>query len=379
MNSLPSRRDTLKALPMIPALLHSSQTAPRFSEGIPEGVRAILTSTLEAGPSSLNTDWFGTTLLQGVLEWHRRGAVEARQFAAGWLDYHLHSGRVSPFSGAKSRDVIAGGVRITTYAGHFGLAFPCYEMAMQFASPEARRVCMDVARVILHQTARNRLGMVEHDDSGEFAIPDTCYFAVRALASAYALDPRGGQPFLDQAIFQLRTYIGTFLSQETGLARTVLFKQGLGQTCWTRASGWLLWAIVAVLRVLRREDPAFVFFQEKLKSVVTGMARLQDRSGGFRVLLDNPQTPLETTGTAMFASGVHEAVRKGWLTPSHLNAATSAWDFVRANITSAGGIRGAYTGWALPAEQGVMSMDEHKMGWIPGFILIVANEMTLPQ
>jgi hypothetical protein len=53
-----------------------------------------------------------------------------------------------------------------------------------------------------------------------------------------------------------------------------------------------------------------------------------------------------------------------------------AWDFVVRNLTNDGDIRNAYTGWALPAEQRQMSMDEHKMGWIPGFMLIVANEMT---
>jgi rhamnogalacturonyl hydrolase YesR len=106
------------------------------------------------------------------------------------------------------------------------------------------------------------------------------------------------------------------------------------------------------------------------------MAGVQHPSGGFRVLLDDPGTPLETTGAAMFATGVHEGIRNKWLPDTYRQAADRAWEFVKGNITDDGQVRNAYTGWAIPAEEREMSMDEHKMGWIPGFILMVANEMT---
>lgn len=369
----------MKAVALAP-LLPNAQAINRKAEALaaelPPGVRAIITSTLARDPATLNTDWFGTVLMQGLLEWHRRGVNEVRGFSAAWLDRHLRSAGVSQYSGATSREAIAGGIHITTYAGHFGLAFPCYEMSVQFDNQKARRVCIDVAKLILHQVARNRLGMVEHDDSGEFAIPDTCYFAVRALMSASVLDREYERAFREQAVFQLRTYVDTFLDPAKRLAKTVLFKDGLGKTYWTRASGWLLWAIASVLRLLPPSDPAFSTFVRDLRTLAAAFAAAQDSSGGFRVLLDDPQTPLETTGTAMFASGIHEAVRTKWLPDSYLPAAHRAWEFVKTNITNEGRIRNAYTGWAIPAENRVMSIDEHDMGWIPGFILIVANEMT---
>ena len=187
---------------------------------------------------------------------------------------------------------------------------------------------------------------------------------------------RFGPVFREQAHFQLRTYIDHFLSRETGLARTVLFREGPGKTYWTRASGWLLWAITGVLRLLPESDPNFRRYLEDLELLASGMRKTQDGSGGFRVLLDDPRMPLETTGTAMFASAVHEAVRREWLPASFADAAARAWSFVKGNIAPDGSIRSAYTGWAIPAEQRVLSMDEHKMGWIPGFILLVANEFA---
>ncbi len=378
MNNVLTRREALKAAMVSPLFSRNStvQSPSALPADIPEGVRAVIRNTLKEPPGALNTDWFGTTLLQGLLQWHRRGIADVKEFATAWLDGHLKSGTVSRFSGAKSREVVAGGIHITTYAGHFGLAFPCYEIAVQFQDERARRVCVEVGKIVLHQVARNRLGMVEHDDSGEFAIPDTCYFAVGALMSAASLNRILENVLREQAIFQLRSYVDTFLDRDKGLAKTVLLRDGLGKTYWTRASGWLLWAITAVLRFLPESHPSFPRFRDDFRALVAGMAKVQDASGGFRVLLDDPQTPLETTGTAMFASAAHEGIRNGWLPASYQPAVEHAWGFVKSNITEDGQVRNAYTGWAIPAENRVISMDEHKMGWIPGFILIVANEMT---
>ena len=47
-----------------------------------------------------------------------------------------------------------------------------------------------------------------------------------------------------------------------------------------------------------------------------------------------------------------------------------------SNITSDGRIRNVYTGWAMPAEQREILMDHKSHGWIPGVIMIAANEMV---
>lgn len=76
----------------------------------------------------------------------------------------------------------------------------------------------------------------------------------------------------DRAIYQLRTYIDVFLVKETGLAKTILPKTGLGKTYWSRASGWLLWAITGLLRYLPRNDPHFREFQADLAVLAKGIA-----------------------------------------------------------------------------------------------------------
>src|ERR1044071_4304578 len=86
------------ALPWLalPALARAGAATPlvRLPANVPPGVGAILTATLQGPPEALNTDWFGTTLMDGVLRWSRRGVCDAREFATAWLDYQLRAGTV---------------------------------------------------------------------------------------------------------------------------------------------------------------------------------------------------------------------------------------------------------------------------------------------
>ena len=234
-------------------------------------------------------------------------------------------------------------------------------MAQELGDHRARQVCLDIGKTILHQASRKRYGMVAHDDHAIFAIADTCYFVASPLMMASVLERSNGMAFREQALYQLRTYIDMFLTSDRGLSKTILLEDGLGKTYWTRASGWLLWAINGVLRRLPPAEAQFKGLCHDLRRLAEGIAGVQDSSGGFHVLLDDPTTPLETTGSAMFATGLHEGVRRGWLPGSFVDTANRAWKFVENNITPEGKILQVYTGWAVPAENRVMSMDEHRM------------------
>src|SRR2546429_480435 len=116
-----------------------------------------------------------------------------------------------------------------------------------FGNQRARKVAVDVANIVLHRTARNRLGLIAHDDTADFAIPDVTFLAVSSLMIGAALDSNNATAYRNQALYELRTSIETFLIKDIGLAKTVYLNDGIGRTSWTRASGWLFWAITAML------------------------------------------------------------------------------------------------------------------------------------
>jgi rhamnogalacturonyl hydrolase YesR len=355
----------------------SQSKAARLHHGVPPGVTAILARILAQDPASVNTDWFGTMPLLGALEWGRRGVPEVETFSKAWLGHHLQTKEVAKYAGNRSRPVWAGGVPLTTYAGHFGISQVCEQMFVQFKDERARKVAADVAGIVLHRTARNRLGLVGHDDTADFAIPDVTFFAVSSLMIGADVDAQNAASYREQALYQLRTSIDTFLMADTGLAKTLYRNDGVGKTYWTRASGWLLWATTGMLRRLDPKHAAVNAFTADLRRLADGMLRVQDTSGGFHVLLDDPSTPLETSGAAMFALGVHESVRRGWLPDSYRSASERAWEFVKAHLTDQGALRNTYYLWALPAENRDMRVRDETSGWAMGFVLAAANEMTL--
>lgn len=314
-----------------------------------------------------------------ALRWHRRGYAEAGPFATAWLVHHLKTTTVAKYSGSRSRPVWAGGLPLTTYAGHFGVSLVCEELVDQLKDTRARRIAIDLADIILHRTARNRLGLVGHDDTAAFAIPDVTFFAVSSLMIGAAHSGASGQAYRDDAVYQLRTAIDTFLMEDTDLAKTLYRDGSVGKTYWTRASGWLLWSITAMLRRLDPGHAAFAGFRDDLKRLVDGMIRVQTPDGGFHALLDDPSTPLDTTGPCMFGMGVHEAVRRRWLEAGYSSAALRAWDFVKKNLTDQGVLRNTYYLWALPAENRDMRVRDEDSGWAAGFVLAAADEMTLEE
>jgi rhamnogalacturonyl hydrolase YesR len=358
-------------------LLAMAAVVPKLPSAVPPGVYAILKRLLSQEPSALNTDWFGTMPLLGALHWRRRGVAAVEPFAKRWLSHHLSARDVAKYSGNRSRVVWAGGVPLTTYAGHFGMSQVCEEMVDQFGDERAKRIAVDLAEIVLHRTARNQLGLIGHDDTADFAIPDVTYFAVSSLMIAARFDPQNRRALQEQAVYQLRTAIDTFLMPDTGLARTLFRGAGVGQTYWTRASGWLLWSIAAMLRRLTPRHPATPNFLSALERLVEGMVRVQDSSGGFHVLLDDPSTPLDSTGPAMFVWAAHEAIRRKWLSDRWTPAVDRAWAFVRANLTDDGVLRQTYYTWAIPAENRQMRLKDETAGWAIGFVLVDAYEMTL--
>jgi len=371
---------TLVAAGLSAAASIDSAAQPAYAylhRSLPPGVAAILQRMLAQEPSSLNTDWFGTMPLIGALEWRRRGVAEVEPFAKAWLTHHLNTKDVARYTGNRSRMVWAGGIPLTTYAGHFGISQVCEQLVAQFQDERARKVAEDVAAIVLHRTARNRIGLIGHDDTAEFAIPDVTFFAVNSLMIAAALDAKHASAYREQALYQLRTAIDTFLVPEIGLAKTVYRSDGVGTTDWSRASGWLIWAITAMLRRLDAHHPAFTGFTADLRRLVDGMIRVQEPNGGFHVLLDDPSTPLDSTGPAMFALGVHECVRRRWLPDTYSAPAGKAWTFVTANLADDGVLRNTYYLWALPAEKRDMRLRDEASGWAMGFVLAAANEMTL--
>jgi len=359
-------------------------------EKIPSKFQAVIDNLLSREPGYWNTDWDGTMAMESLLGWSRRGIEGTLGYAQEWLDYHIDNDNklsdeefYDTFSGPSTCRIMRGKyLPFTMYSGFFGLPFPCYELYRINGDERAKQICLDVANAILHKSARNKFGLVLHDDgvdgSQTFTIPVSIYFVTKALMIASVLDGDHGEVYQEQALYQIKTCTSIFLDKEKGLAKTVLFPSGLGKTFWCRASGWLAYAILGVLRFLPREHPDFETLTMDLKMLADGVTKYQGPTGGLRVLIDQLETPEEISGTAMCMTAIREGVVKGWIPDEYDDFLEKGWNFVQNHVAEDGEITSVYTGWALPAEEGKIIMDQSKTerGWIPAVILRAANIMT---
>lgn len=352
---------------------------------VPPGMLSVIARTLQDDPKSYNTDWFGTMVIHGLMRWAERGVIEALDFSKEWFAFHLSRDPglsddefCQTYSGSGGRVIRTGPLPFTTYCGLFGLNFACYPLFKQTGDSRARDVCVSVADAILHHTSRNHLGMVAHADRDPFAIPDACYYVAPPLMLASQLDEKNRHALRQQAIYQLRMCNSVFLDRKKNLSRTMLFNETgeLGKTFWTRATGWHMWALCGVLDGLAPGDPEYKEFCTDLKALADGVSKCQDSDGCLHVLIDEPDTPKETTGTAMALRSIHEGIRRGWLPHEYDRFMEMAWKFVQSNLSDEGEIHQAYTLWAVPAEERQLATETTRAGFVVGLIILLADEMT---
>jgi hypothetical protein len=64
-------------------------------------VATLLAATLNLDAASVNTDWYGTMHVYGLLGWAKRGVPEAGSFARVWFEHQLRSSTVAHYAGQK--------------------------------------------------------------------------------------------------------------------------------------------------------------------------------------------------------------------------------------------------------------------------------------
>lgn len=344
-------------------------------------VETLVAHTLHREARSLNTDWDGSLVIAGLLDWGAlTGDKRCLEFGMRWFaDHAAHDATMSDerfyqtYIGIRSRIIRSGPLVFTAYCGHWGLAYPCQRLAGTTTDDRPAAAVVAVADFLLHQAARSPHGCLYHDDHADFLIPDTCYFAAPVLAIAGQLT--GADVYVEQAARQLSAYLELMQDQQTGLAFTLWSAAEMSRTFWSRATGWLAGAIVNTLAHLPGTHACRNSMTDAFRRLATGWVHHQRDDGGFHILLDRPDLPTETTGAAMAAYALSRGIRLGILGPEFQSPAVAAWRWAESHITPAGTITDCYTGWAKTAVAGNFSQPLFaERDFSTGLILLAAAQ-----
>jgi unsaturated rhamnogalacturonyl hydrolase len=147
--------------------------------------------------------------------------------------------------------------------------------------------------------------------------------------------------YVREATFQFLTHVAYLMDRETGLwfhGWTFEGNHNFARARWARGNSWLTMVIPDFLELvdLPESDPVRRFLVEVLDAQVAALAELQDDSGLWHTLLDDPSSYVEASATAGFAYGILKAVRKGYLGARYTAVAENAVRAITANISDDG-------------------------------------------
>lgn len=110
---------------------------------------------------------------------------------------------------------------------------------------------------------------------------------------------------------------------------------------WGRGNGWGLLGLTSTLRCLPPDDPDAGRLVEVLRSLSARIADLQDATGGWHTVLNDPDSYVETSIAAFVVDGFSVAIGKGWLdAPTFAPVVHAAVRFLLSHLTADGVLAG---------------------------------------
>lgn len=110
-------------------------------------------------------------------------------------------------------------------------------------------------------------------------------------------------------------------------------------TFWSRGNGWAVAGILDALDHIPDNHDGRAELVDVFKRLATAVQERQADNGFWHNVIDDPTTPLETSGTLMFAYAFKKGVRKGLLDTEYADSAERAMDACCGVIDDDGAVR----------------------------------------
>jgi unsaturated rhamnogalacturonyl hydrolase len=150
----------------------------------------------------------------------------------------------------------------------------------------------------------------------------------------------GRTDWVDEAYDHLLIAARRLLDPHTGLARHIWCERPDSfpeSTFWSRGNGWLLLAAAEVLAEAP-DHRAADQVRSMLADLLVAVAAVQDETGFLHDFLDDPVTPLESSGTSMFAAAAGLGTSLGLVDEKVTDAGLRALDAVAGIVAPNGSI-----------------------------------------
>lgn len=109
---------------------------------------------------------------------------------------------------------------------------------------------------------------------------------------------------------------------------------------WGRGNGWAMLGMLHTMKYLPENDPGFIRLLEVFVRQAAALSSLQDTSGDWRTVLDDPEAYLETSIAAFVVDGFSYAIERGWLPASYKDVVHNAANAMFGHVLENGKLAG---------------------------------------
>ena len=187
----------------------------------------------------------------------------------------------------------------------------------------------------------------ERDNEGQLW-DDTLFMAVLFMAVAGKLCNR--RDWVEDAHYQFLTHIRFLGDPVSGLffhGWTFVDRHRYARALWARGNAWITIAIPELFRIVPPAGALGRYLMEVYASQVAALAKLQNADGMFHTLLNEPESPVEASGTAGIGYGVLAGIREGLICSSYRSIAENALAAIIARIGEDGLLEDVSDGTAM--------------------------------
>ncbi len=177
---------------------------------------------------------------------------------------------------------------------------------------------------------------------------DDMFMGIPALL--HAGQYQRNKSYTQEAIKQLRLFKDKMFVSNKGLFRHgwVEGMQPEPNFFWARANGWALLTLCEALDILPGNDPNREWIMEIYQQQVNTLLQYQSAQGLWHQLIDNNDTYLETSASAIYTYAMAHGINKNWLDARVYGpAVTLAWNALEGKINDDGQVEGTCVGTGM--------------------------------
>lgn len=311
----------------------------------------------------INSGWEDVLVPYGLaLAGESFGDAEMRAWAIAWADRHLAAGFQPGYPtdpkidghGIQLAGVGHSGFYLTPYCGEWGGASLLANLFKTTGNEAYRTAARRIADHIVDGSLRHEDGIIVHGEFSRIPWVDTLYYASSPLALTYSIS--GEERYAREAINQALLHAKHLRDATTGcFFHETHFDGRRTPWHWARGNGWVIMALADVLRHCPPELDGWRDVLAIYRDLVMGLLRTQHSCGLWRIIPENSESHLETSGSIMIATGISIGIAGGWIDPITAHSPRRVFNEVTSWINDKGALLGCQT----PAGAG--GWERHKL------------------